>query len=927
MTASAIVEATRLGDFLGAEMEKKGLSAEQLGRAAGISASTVGQIVRGEIVRPPDQRLRGFARALDVSFERLKNMIPEDVRESDGWIYRGESGTEPFQEAHALKVVSPVAAGKPGSEWEVVIIEAGESLNGTFYPADVLRDAVKRGLFEGVKAAAYFLGGKQDHVPGSMLFARPGGFSQNTVGYFDNVKFGRFTDSKGKSGEGVVARFHILPAADWLRENLLAAFKSGNPDLLGFSIDAKGKARDGNINGKALKIVEHIEKVNETTVVSEPAAGGRAIRLVASVSGGGSAGHVMDLLEGFGNVWFDGVEIRRDAETIREHAIRVVEANLGRAEAQLSEVEGNEATTADVARGVGALSKIRALIIAGDFKEAAQILRDWLAVHTTSHEFYTYPKVHTNRGTTMAEATPTAAVTDPTTPAVVDEPTQKLAEKDSEIATLKNQIRIDGKLRESGLHEIAQARVKKILEGRPELTDEQIDEAIAEERKYADEIRKAPATATAESVGDSGGSPQGLGGAYDNAAAAPRVSVGANEEDRWTKAFDAMFEGVPHKDGIPAVSSLHEAFYQATGKSYPPYIMARFLMEALYRGFPHSEVSCVWEDHMQESRARGVKHYTDRFREAVTTGTWSTAFGVSMFKAVQREYTDDPLNDWREIVTPGFINLRDLTNAYSLIRTGGIGVLPVVNEGAPYTELSTPTENTETLTPSKKGGLEKVTWEAMLADDVNQVQQIPRKLGRAAARTIHEAVWDIIETNGVLADAVALIDDATHSNRLVGDGAISYDNVSTLIEQLIKQTEQDSGKRLGLRPWRLLISPDLWQEGFEITDSDRKTGGADDQTTRSFVNGHQVSLMMTVGLGRTAGTINRYFVMANPREASSIKVGFLGGRDRPEIFVQSPTQTPTSGESFDADILTFKIRYGFGVAAEDHRWIQGSLTA
>ena len=83
--------------------------------------------------------------------------------------------------------------------------------------------------------------------------------------------------------------------------------------------------------------------------------------------------------------------------------------------------------------------------------------------------------------------------------------------------------------------------------------------------------------------------------------------------------------------------------------------------------------------------------------------------------------------------------------------------------------------------------------------------------------------------------------------------------------------------------------------------------------------------MKTIGLGRTSGTENRWYVVANPRDAESIVVGFLGGRDRPEIFVQSPTQTPTSGESFDADILSFKIRYGFGVAAEDHRWIQGSL--
>jgi len=81
-----INEATRLGDFLRAERERKDMSPEAVARAAGISTSTLSQIERGEIERPPDNRLRGFARALGVSFDRLINLIPENVRDH----YEGE---------------------------------------------------------------------------------------------------------------------------------------------------------------------------------------------------------------------------------------------------------------------------------------------------------------------------------------------------------------------------------------------------------------------------------------------------------------------------------------------------------------------------------------------------------------------------------------------------------------------------------------------------------------------------------------------------------------------------------------------------------------------------------------------------------------------------------------------------------------------
>lgn len=81
---SGIFKATKLGNYLMAQMESKDVTAAQMGRAAGISESTVGQILRGEIERPPDNRLQGFARALNVSFATIMNQLPENLRKQVG---------------------------------------------------------------------------------------------------------------------------------------------------------------------------------------------------------------------------------------------------------------------------------------------------------------------------------------------------------------------------------------------------------------------------------------------------------------------------------------------------------------------------------------------------------------------------------------------------------------------------------------------------------------------------------------------------------------------------------------------------------------------------------------------------------------------------------------------------------------------------
>lgn len=69
---------TALGDFIAARREELGLTLEDVAEELPITAATLGDIENGRIERPPDDVLRALASALDVSFERLQEMLPDD---------------------------------------------------------------------------------------------------------------------------------------------------------------------------------------------------------------------------------------------------------------------------------------------------------------------------------------------------------------------------------------------------------------------------------------------------------------------------------------------------------------------------------------------------------------------------------------------------------------------------------------------------------------------------------------------------------------------------------------------------------------------------------------------------------------------------------------------------------------------------------
>lgn len=154
--------------------------------------------------------------------------------------------------------------GKRGLEWEVVLIEAGLSANGNLYPEEVLRCAVP--LFEGIKAFA-------DHATQTEIRERPERSVEEIVGWFESPRF---------EGRGIRATFKLSPAAHRLRELLVDAWERRKQNLIGFSVDALAQCEERRTPQGVINEVKKIVKVFSVDVVTDPAAGGNVLRLVAA---------------------------------------------------------------------------------------------------------------------------------------------------------------------------------------------------------------------------------------------------------------------------------------------------------------------------------------------------------------------------------------------------------------------------------------------------------------------------------------------------------------------------------------------------------------------------------------------------------------------------------------------------------------------
>lgn len=293
-------------------------------------------------------------------------------------------------------------------------------------------------------------------------------------------------------------------------------------------------------------------------------------------------------------------------------------------------------------------------------------------------------------------------------------------------------------------------------------------------------------------------------------------------------------------------------------------------------------------------------------REAneVTTTILNQAVLNSMTKRLVQDYQAQP-QDWRRFCS--ITTLRDM-KSQDRIRLNDFASLPTVAEGAAYVNLAWD-DGRETYTPVKKGSTVQITREAILNDDLYSIARIPSKLGIAAAVTINEFVYGLITGNPTMTDTTKVFDDGvqtSHANRLTS--SLSSTALQNAIALTLKQTNS-AGKRLGIRPRYLLVPPDLLFTAMTLVSSTLMPGSMNND-----INVLQGALEIISVPQFT--DVTDWYVISDPMLVPGIEVGFLNGRDTPEMLMQ---EAQDGASVFTNDLISYKVRWEFGGGWLDYR--------
>jgi len=297
-----------------------------------------------------------------------------------------------------------------------------------------------------------------------------------------------------------------------------------------------------------------------------------------------------------------------------------------------------------------------------------------------------------------------------------------------------------------------------------------------------------------------------------------------------------------------------------------------------------------------------------RLVESLGSSSLSEVLGDAVARRMLSEYRAAvDFDGWRQIVN--VVPVSDFRMQHRT-RWGGYGDLPAVAEGADYLPLTSPTDEEATYGVTKRGGTEDVTLEMITNDDVGVIRRIPTKLSRAAKRTLAKFAFDFLRSNAVIYDGKALF-HADHNNLFT----TALDKTSLAAHRLamLKQTELSSNDRIGITPTRMIVPVDLQEAAvdlFKLATNNEKT----------FMQ----SLTMNIIPVWYWTDANDWCTAADPADIPGIEMGFLNGKEEPELFVQD---SPTVGSMFTADKLTYKLRHIYGGAVTDFRAFGKSVVA
>jgi|GEM_PF-357724 len=301
-----------------------------------------------------------------------------------------------------------------------------------------------------------------------------------------------------------------------------------------------------------------------------------------------------------------------------------------------------------------------------------------------------------------------------------------------------------------------------------------------------------------------------------------------------------------------------------------------------------------------------------RARADINSGTFTYVLGNTMARRLVSGYRAADFGE--SLLISVRKSVKDFRTQEAVL-VGGFGDLPTVDpEAQDYPEAAAITDEESTYTVGQKGRILSITRKTIINDDISVVQRLINNQGLDARRTHAKYVWAFWKDNANCSDGTAWFTGG-HGN--LGATALSFAQALVAYIALAKMTEKDSAERIGLlaapaKKLNFIYPPDLRATAYQIinqevyyTSNDLTT--ATQNSLIGKLNGFENPLLTDT---------NDWGILLPPDVIDMVEMGYLNGRQEPELFV---ADMPQSEKVFMADKIRYKIRHEYGGAVIDFR--------
>lgn len=340
---------------------------------------------------------------------------------------------------------------------------------------------------------------------------------------------------------------------------------------------------------------------------------------------------------------------------------------------------------------------------------------------------------------------------------------------------------------------------------------------------------------------------------------------------------------------------------------------------------------------LYEAVLRGNRYAAVRFSEAMSRTDFSYLFGDIIDRQMLATYQTTPVQ-WDQVARRG--RVRDFRTVKRFTLDGGNDRLAQVGELAPYPTRAVADGKYE-YAVKKYGGEIPISWETLVNDDLDALQDLPERLALGARRTEEYFATSLYATSSGPDSTFFSNAHLNKINSTVGgtgvptNPALSIQGMQYAM-QIMAQQVDSTGNPIYVSGVTLVVPPALEVVAMNIINATQVYAGAgggdgtgNDQLLVNNWMRNKVKVFVNPWLpiiDTTTGN-SAWYVFADPSVGRpAAEVGFLIGHEAPELRIKSSDSvrlgggviSPEDGD-FEMDAIRYRVRYVLGGTQMDHK--------